>query len=313
VPAVTEDGRHRAGGGSRRPVIAGGLAVLVVLGAAAGTAALRSGSSPPPPRSLERAAPSLTAPTTDAAATRAAPGPAGTMKAAPVTTPARTTAAPAPSTTATTPASRGDRPAPVPATGTAGPSAAGRATFYTLGGLPACGYGDAAATGRYVALGPAAFGGSAACGTVLDVTGPKGTVRVTVSDLCPECEAGHVDLAAPAFAAIAEPVAGIVPVTVARVVDPPAGTLRIRVKEGSSQYWLAVLPIGAGNPLTAVEARVGGSWQRLTRSGYGYWLAAKGTGPGPATLRLTDDRGHTATATVPVTPGATTDTGTRLY
>jgi len=222
-----------------------------------------------------------------------------------VPTPAGSPSRPA---TATTPASRADRPAP----GAAG--SPGRATFYTLAALPNCGYPDVGATGRYVALDPTAFGGSAACGTVLDVTGPNGTVRVTVADLCPECGPGHVDLAAPAFARIADPVAGIVPVTVARVVDPPvSGSVRIRVKEGSSPYWLAVLPIDTGNPLASVEAQVGGSWQRLTRSSYGYWLAEKGTGEGSAELRLTDDRGHTVVSTVPVDPGTTHDTGVGLY
>jgi expansin (peptidoglycan-binding protein) len=196
----------------------------------------------------------------------------------------------------------------------AGSGRTGTATFYTLAGLPNCGYPDAAASGTYVALSPADFGGSAACGTVLDVTGPKGTVRVTVSDQCPECAAGHLDLAAPAFARIADPVAGLVPITFRRVLDPPtAGPVRIRVKEGSSQYWLAMLPIDTGNPLAAVEVTVGGAWQRLDRTGYGYWVAGQGAGPGPYRVRLTDDRGHVATVTVPLSVGATVSTGTRLY
>ena len=190
---------------------------------------------------------------------------------------------------------------------------AGTATFYTLAGLPACGYPDAAGTGTYAAVSPGDFAGSAACGTVLDVTGPAGTVRVTVSDLCPECAAGHVDLAAPAFARIADPVAGMVPVTAARVVDPPTGPLRVRVKEGSSAYWLALLPVGTGNPLTAVAVKGDRGWQQLARSGYGHWIAAGGAGAGPYEVRLTDDRGHTATVEVPLTPGATVPTTTRLY
>ena len=145
---------------------------------------------------------------------------------------------------------------------------------------------------------------------MLDVTGPKGTVRVTVADQCPECEAGHLDLAAPAFARIADPVAGIVPVTFTRVADPPTpGPVRIRVKEGSSAYWLALLPIDTGNPLASVS--VGG--QALERTGYGYWVAGNGAGPGPYQVVLTDDRGHTATVTVPLRAGATVSTGTRLY
>ena len=161
-----------------------------------------------------------------------------------------------------------------------------------------------------MALSPADFAGSAACGTVLDVTGPKGTVRVTVADQCPECEPGHLDLAAPAFARIADPVAGIVPITFTRVVDPPTpGPVRMRVKEGSSQYWLALLPIDTGNPLAAVSVQ----GTALERTGYGYWVAAAGAGPGPYQVRLTDDRGHAATVTVPLSVGSTVSTGVRLY
>jgi expansin len=323
VPAVVDPGRHRAGGTRRPAVVAAALTAVVLAGAAVLVALGRDGGGPAP-ESLDRAAPTVSAPApgtartatpatatpataTPATAGAGAPGPAGTLRAAPRSSAPATTAA------APTPASRASRPAPATSRAAA-PSAGGTATFYTLAGLPNCGYPGAAATGRYVALGPAAFAGSAACGTVLDVTGPKGTVRVTVADQCPECEPGHVDLAGPAFAAIADPVAGIVPVTVTRVADPAVGgPVRVRVKEGSSPYWLALLPMDTGNPLTAVAVKVGTGWTALQRTGYGYWVAATGAGPGPYQVRLTDDRGHTATATVPLSVGSTVDTGVRLY
>jgi expansin len=98
------------------------------------------------------------------------------------------------------------------------------------------------------------------------------------------------------------------------VIDPPTGgPVRIRVKEGSSHYWLALLPIDTGNPLASVSVQVGGSWRALERTGYGYWVAGAGAGPGPYQVRLTDDRGHTATVTVPLRVGATVSTGARLY
>jgi expansin len=292
-------------------LVAGGLTAAVVIGAGVLAGVLRSGGgAAPAPESLDRppvtaSAPAASAPAASSSASRPAvrtdpaPVPAGPMRAVP---------GPAASPTA----SRERRSTPPPATRTAARS--GKATFYTLAGLPNCGYEAAAASGTYVAMSPADFGGSAACGTVLDVTGPKGTVRVTVSDLCPECEAGHLDLAAPAFARIADPVAGIVPVSFARVADPPTpGPIRIRVKEGSSQYWLALLPIGTGNPLASVAVTIGGTFQTLQRTGYGYWIAPKGAGPGPYQVRLTDDRGHSVTATIPLSVGATVSTGVRLY
>jgi expansin len=288
-------------------LLAGALTAVVTAGAGMLVAATRDGGAPAP-RSLDRTVPSVTAPTTTPAPARSPQPPpvvAGTLRAAPATS------TPAPSTPAPTAASRERRTAPAPTTAAAaGGSRPGKATFYTLAGPPNCGYPDAAASGTYVALSPADFAGSAACGTVLDVTGPKGTVRVTVADQCPECEPGHLDLAAPAFARIADPVAGIVPITFARVVDPPTpGPVQVRVKEGSSRYWLALLPIDTGNPLAAVSVQ----GVALARTDYGYWVAAAGAGPGPYQVRLTDDRGHSATVTVPLTVGATVSTGVRLY
>jgi expansin len=318
VPRVVEPARpsrHRSAG-RRRPrpvaVVAAGVTAAVVVGVVALVGVVRGGDGPAPaPRSADRAAgvtgSRSAGPTRTPARRQSVPVAAGTLRAAPLTDPA-----PSPTT-----ASRDRRPGPSAAPTartTGGATRSGRATFYTLTGLPNCGYPDAAATGTYVALSPADFGGSAACGTVFDVTGPRGTVRVTVADQCPECEAGHLDLAPAAFARIADPVAGIVPITFARVIDPPtAGPVRIRVKEGSSPYWLALLPIDTGNPLASVSVQVGGSWRALERTGYGYWVAGAGAGPGPYQVRLTDDRGHTATVTVPLRVGATVSTGARLY
>ena len=286
-------------------LLAGALSAVVAAGAGLLVAAVRDGGTP---AALDRAVPSVTAPATRAPARPPQPAPvaAGTLRAAASSPAASPTSPPA-----STPASRERRSAPVPTTrAAAGATRTGTATFYTLAGLPNCGYPDAAASGTYVALSPADFAGSAACGTVFDVTGPKGTVRVTVADQCPECEAGHLDLAAPAFARIADPVAGVVPIRFTRVVDPPTpGPVRVRVKEGSSRYWLALLPIDTGNPLASVSVR----GTALARTGYGYWVAAAGAGPGPFQVRLTDDRGHSATVTVPLSVGATVPTGVRLY
>jgi expansin len=291
-------------------LLAGALTAVVAAGTGLLVAAVRDGGTP---AALDRAVPSVTAPATRAPARppRPAPVTAGALRAAPATAPATSPATSPTSAVGSTPASRERRSAPVPTTrAAAGATRTGTATFYTLADLPNCGYPDAAASGTYVALSPADFAGSAACGTVFDVTGPKGTVRVTVADQCPECEPGHLDLAAPAFARIADPVAGIVPIRFTRVVDPPTpGPVRVRVKEGSSRYWLALLPIDTGNPLASVSVR----GTALARTGYGYWVATAGAGPGPIQVRLTDDRGHSATVTVPLSVGATVSTGARLY
>ncbi|SCE68185.1 expansin EXLX1 family cellulose-binding protein [Micromonospora mirobrigensis] len=192
----------------------------------------------------------------------------------------------------------------------------GRATFYdSHGGGGNCSYPSAPADRRYVALGPTEYAAGAACGGQLDVTGPRGTVRVLVTDQCPECEPGHLDLSAEAFARIADPVQGVVPVSYRVVVDPPLpGPLTFRIKEGASRWWFAVLVGDHGNPLRSVEVRQGGSWRPTVRQDYNYWLLESGAGPGPYTIRVTDVRGHRATATgIGMAPGRVQRSDTRMY
>ena len=109
------------------------------------------------------------------------------------------------------------------------------------------------ADGLYVALSPPEYDNAAPCGSYLEVTGPDGSVRVEVADQCPPCASGHIDLSETAFARIAPLAAGLVSVSYETIADPPLpGPMAQRVKEGSSQYWLALLVMNAGNPVTAV-------------------------------------------------------------
>lgn len=205
---------------------------------------------------------------------------------------------------------------PVAAPPTGGAVRQGKATFYDSRGSGGnCSFVSAPADRLYVALGPAEYAGGAACGSYLDVTGPKGTVRVLVMDQCPECGQGHLDLSVEAFARIADPVQGVVPVSYRAVVNPPqAGPLTFRVKEGASQWWFAVLVGGHGNPLASVEAGSGGNLRRLTRAEYNYWLAENGLGPGPYTIKVTDVYGNQAVVTgIRLLPGQVQTTSARLY
>jgi expansin (peptidoglycan-binding protein) len=192
----------------------------------------------------------------------------------------------------------------------------GTATYYTLvSGAGNCSYVGPPADELYVALGPDEYAAAAACGGYLDVTGPLGTVRVKVVDQCPECEIGHLDLSRQAFARIGAIREGVIPITYRAVRDPQVpGPLSVRVKEGSSQYWLALLIIDHGNPLTSVEVRRGGQWQALWRPDYNYWIAEGGAGAGPFTIRVTDTAGHRAVADgITLSPQAVQDTGVFMY
>jgi expansin len=167
-----------------------------------------------------------------------------------------------------------------------------------------------------VALSPAEYHGAAACGGYVEVSGPDGSVRAEVIDQCPPCASGHVDLSEAAFARIAPLSAGLVSVTYRTVADPPLpAPVSLRVKEGSSRYWLALLAMNTGNPLASVQVESApGGWRDLVRADYNYWIASPGAGNGPFTVRLTDTAGHRVTVRgVTLDPGVTQDTGIRMY
>lgn len=193
----------------------------------------------------------------------------------------------------------------------------GEATHYVLQpGTGNCSYPGIGAGQLYVALAPAEYGAAAACGSYLRVTGPDGSVRVEVVDQCPDCGSGHIDLSEAAFARLAPVSAGLVPVSYRTITDPPLpAPLSLRVKEGSSAYWLALLPIDAGNAVTRVQvSSAANGWQDLARASYNYWLAASGMGAGPFTVRITDSVGHQVTLTgITLTPGVVQSTSTLMY
>jgi hypothetical protein len=89
----------------------------------------------------------------------------------------------------------------------------------------------------------------------------------------------------------------------------------VRVKEGSSRYWLALLATNTGNPLASVAVRgAAGGWHDLARADYNYWIAASGAGDGPFTVRLTDTAGHQVTVGgITLSPGVVQGTGTSMY
>ncbi|MFC3504763.1 expansin EXLX1 family cellulose-binding protein [Micromonospora krabiensis] len=222
-------------------------------------------------------------------------------------------AAPMPAAVSMLAAAPGPRAAPP----TGGAVRKGKATFYDSKGAGGnCSDPSAPANRLYVALGPDEYAAGAACGGHLDVTGPKGSVRVLIMDQCPECPTGHLDLSREAFARIADPVQGVVPVSYRAVVDPPlAGPLTFRIKEGASQWWFAVRVADHGNPLRSVEVRAGTSgWRAAARQDYNYWLIESGAGPGPFQIRVTDVYGHRVTASgIRMTPGRIQRGDVRMY
>ncbi|MEU8181717.1 expansin EXLX1 family cellulose-binding protein [Micromonospora sp. NPDC049047] len=175
-----------------------------------------------------------------------------------------------------------------------------KASFYDAGRSGGnCSFPGPPADRLYVALGASQYSGSAACGSYLEVTGPKGKVRVMVMDQCGGCGPSKIDLSTEAFTKIADRSQGIAPVTYRAVVNPPLdGGLTFRMKGGASTYWFAVQVGNHGNPLRSVEAKgPGGGFRKAARQSDNHWTIEGGIGPGPYSIRVTDVYGRQATAT----------------
>jgi expansin (peptidoglycan-binding protein) len=193
----------------------------------------------------------------------------------------------------------------------------GIATHYVLQGLPNCSYPSPPADGLFVALSPDEYDNAAACGGYVEVHGPEGSVRVEVIDQCPGCGDGHIDLSEAAFSALAPLNQGLINVTYQSLVNPALpGPISLLIKQGSSQYWLALLAMNTGDPLTSVQVQSesGGGWYNLVQANYNYWVAQSGAGTGPFTVRLTDTQGHVVTLQgIALSPGVVQGTGTWMY
>jgi expansin len=168
----------------------------------------------------------------------------------------------------------------------------GVATFYDTDGSGACGY-DPSNDPMTAAMNQADYETSNACGATVLVQAANGaSVTVRITNLCPyPCRAGQVDLSAEAFAMLAEPRLGEVPITWKLVSPEAPGSISIRYKDGSSQYWCGIQAINHRNPLAHLEVRTGAGWKQLSRTDYNYFLSEDGSGCGGA-IALTDIYGQ---------------------
>jgi expansin len=145
---------------------------------------------------------------------------------------------------------------------------------------------------------------SEACGAHILVHAANGAaITVLITNECPyPCAPGQLDLSQQAFAKIADPKAGRIPITWQLISPATTGTISVRYKAGSSQYWCGIQVIGERNPVARLEVSTGSGWQQLPRSSYNYFLSASGTGCG-GKIRITDIYGQQlTTAALPVEP-----------
>jgi expansin (peptidoglycan-binding protein) len=193
---------------------------------------------------------------------------------------------------------------------TPAPAASGLAVFYNPGTVTgSCSLGPFPPGGLYVSLPPQRYAGSAACGTYLDVRGPRGRVRAEVVDLCPACAATSVNLDRAAFVQVAGPDVGSAPVSYRQVVDPVLpGPIALRV--GTTAAGLLTLQVvNHGNRLTSVAlaspGQAGAQWLALTRGPNDFWVSPAAPPAGPVGVRITDSAGHQVIVPgVKLTPGS---------
>lgn len=169
----------------------------------------------------------------------------------------------------------------------------GVATFYDVGnGDGACLYGPTSDT-LTAAMNTTDYETSRACGAYILVRAASGaSVTVRITNECPlPCAPGQLDLSPQAFAKLAAPVTGRIPITWSLVSPSTSDTISIRYKTGSTRYWCGIQAIGHRNPVARLEVRTGAGWQELPRTGYNYFLSEQGSGCG-GPIRLTDIYGE---------------------
>jgi len=181
----------------------------------------------------------------------------------------------------------------------------GPATFYASDGGGACSY-DPGPDPLTVAMNWSDYENSKACGAYVLVKAANGkSITVRVTNLCPApCRVGQLDLSREAFAMLADPKAGEIPVTWSLVSPPLQKKISVRYKTGSSQWWCGIQVIDHRNPVARLEVQAGGQWKELKRMEYNYFLSESGAGCGGA-VAITDVYGERLVVNaLPVKPGA---------
>lgn len=174
------------------------------------------------------------------------------------------------------------------------PIQVGIATYYAATGDGACMFGPSPHDLMVAAMNAEEYDQAAWCGAYVRVTGAKGQITVRIVDLCPECQAGHLDLSREAFALIDELHLGRVPIQWQLVSPAISGPIQYHFKDGSNQWWTAVQIRNHRNPIAKLEYRLGnGQWAEVPRTSYNYFVQTNpGMGVGPYTFRVTDRYGN---------------------
>lgn len=268
---------------------AGGLLCLVIAvlpgPKGTGTAGADMAAPAAPLAGATPSAPTSPAPTADSSPAVATPTAAVGATAAATSQPPAKETRPA----ASTPAPSAGRIQP-------GTTYKGVATAYAAGdGNGACLFGPSDDL-MIAAMNTTDYESSRACGAYVRVRAASGaSITVRITNECPlPCAPGQLDLSEQAFAKLADPKLGRIPITWSLLSPHTSGTLSIRYKTGSSPYWCGIQVIDHRNPVARLEVRTTNGWRRLPRTDYNYFLSSDGSGCGSA-MRITDIYGEQLT------------------
>jgi expansin (peptidoglycan-binding protein) len=166
-------------------------------------------------------------------------------------------------------------------------------TYYDATGAGNCSFDPSPGDLLVAALNAPDYAHAAWCGACLAVTGPLGEVIVRIVDQCPGCKHGDLDLSREAFARIAALSAGRVAITWHEVACPVTGPIGYQLKAGSNADWVAFQIRNHRYAIEGLEARgASGGYQAIARADYNYFVADKGLGAGPFSVRVTAVHGH---------------------
>jgi expansin len=167
----------------------------------------------------------------------------------------------------------------------------GRATYYEWAdGSGACMFDPIPGDLMVGAMNLIDYDTAAVCGECVQVYGPSSAgIVIRVTDLCPECPKGNIDLSPHAFSLLADTVLGNIPITWKQVPCPYNTPIVYHFKDGSNQWWTAVqvrnhrYPVAKFEYMTAAK-----TFKQVERTAYNYFVEPAGMGPGPYTFRVTD-------------------------
>jgi expansin len=162
----------------------------------------------------------------------------------------------------------------------------GPATFSSPEGLGACALPQPR---LHAAINTRDFRRSAACGQYVRVTRGARSVVVQITNRCPDCGRGGLELSPAAFRRIGDLGERKVPVTWRVIAPPRAGPISFRFDGGSDRYWMAIQVRNHRTPIARLDVFRSNRWVPLRRvPNWNHFVTPSAPGPGPFRIRVID-------------------------